>query len=164
MRLAENTGRKNYAKNRHLCTITQLCWAISSQLSHLLTIGKNLLNSNISSRSRYNMANFGPLTAEIGSGVWSTPAHFNRFRVMASLLQRGRSTDINQILYDVWPSPRLVHHIYIVYQNIHLRVWPPHERQPKFATCYKEWKYRTSTEGATYIWLGDHHVGHRSTF
>ena len=26
--LAENTGCKNYAKNRHLCTIAQLCWAI----------------------------------------------------------------------------------------------------------------------------------------
>jgi len=27
-RLAENTGRKNYAKNRHLRTIAQLCPAI----------------------------------------------------------------------------------------------------------------------------------------
>jgi len=30
--------------------------------------------------------NFGPLTAEIGSGVWGTPAIFNWFRVFASLL------------------------------------------------------------------------------
>jgi len=30
MRLAENTGRKNYAKNHRLRTIAQLCWAISS--------------------------------------------------------------------------------------------------------------------------------------
>jgi len=28
LRLAENTGRKNYAKNRHLLTIAQLCRAI----------------------------------------------------------------------------------------------------------------------------------------
>jgi len=28
MRLAENTGRKNYAKNRHLRTIAQLCHAV----------------------------------------------------------------------------------------------------------------------------------------
>jgi len=34
---------------------------------------KNLLNSNISSTCPHNMANFGPLTAEIGSGVWDTP-------------------------------------------------------------------------------------------
>jgi len=39
-RLAENTGRKNYAKNRHLRTIAQLCTAISSQVRHISTIGK----------------------------------------------------------------------------------------------------------------------------
>jgi len=32
MRLAENTGRKKVAKNRHLGAIAQLCRAISSQL------------------------------------------------------------------------------------------------------------------------------------
>jgi len=37
--LAENTGRKNDAKNRHLGTIPQLCRAISSQLRHVSTIG-----------------------------------------------------------------------------------------------------------------------------
>jgi len=41
--LAENTGRKNDAKNRHLGTIAQLYWAISSQLRHVLTIGKKLV-------------------------------------------------------------------------------------------------------------------------
>jgi len=34
-RLAENTGRNN----RHFGTITQLCWAVSSQLRHVSTIG-----------------------------------------------------------------------------------------------------------------------------
>ena len=37
--LAENTARKNDAKNRHLGTIPQLCRAISSQLRHVSTIG-----------------------------------------------------------------------------------------------------------------------------
>jgi len=32
------------------------------------------------------MANFGPLMAEISSGVCGTPASFNRFRVLAALL------------------------------------------------------------------------------
>jgi len=32
------------------------------------------------------MANFGQLTAEIGSGVWGTPANVNGFRVLAALL------------------------------------------------------------------------------
>jgi len=67
--LAENTGRKRSPKNRHLHTIAQLCQAISSQLRHVST---NLLSSNISSTCLLNMVNFGPLAAEIGSGVCST--------------------------------------------------------------------------------------------
>jgi len=47
----------------------------------------------------------GPLTAEIGSGVWGTPANFNEFCVLASLLHWRRLTDVNQTLPDVWPSP-----------------------------------------------------------
>jgi len=42
-RLAENTGRKNYAKNGHLRTIAPLCRAISSQLRHVSTIGKKFV-------------------------------------------------------------------------------------------------------------------------
>ena len=37
-RLAGNTGGKSDAKNRHLCTIAQLCGAISSQLRHVAKI------------------------------------------------------------------------------------------------------------------------------
>jgi len=37
-------------------------------------------------------------------------------------------------------------------------------RQPNFVAWYKEWNYGTFTEGATYIWQGGHHVGHRPTF
>ena len=69
-RLAENTGRKNYAKNRLLRTVAQLCRAIYSQLRHISTIEMRLLNSNISSTCTHNMVNFRPLAAEIGSGVW----------------------------------------------------------------------------------------------
>ena len=32
------------------------------------------------------MVNFGPQAAEIGPVVWSTPANFNGFRVLAALL------------------------------------------------------------------------------
>jgi len=32
------------------------------------------------------MVNFGPLTAEISSGVWGTPVNFNGFRVLVALL------------------------------------------------------------------------------
>jgi len=54
-----------------------------------------------------------PLAAEISLPVWGTPANFNGFRVLASLMQRRRSAEVNQTLHDVWPSPALVRYIYI---------------------------------------------------
>jgi len=50
-----------------------------------------------------------PLTAEIGWWVWGTPANFNGFCVLASFLHRRLSTEVNQTLHNVWPSPALVH-------------------------------------------------------
>jgi len=95
-RLAENTGRKNDAKTRHLGTIAQLCRAIPSQLRHASTIRKKLLNSNISPTCPYNMVNFGPLAAEIVSLVWCTPANFNGFRFLAALLHARYSSSGRQ--------------------------------------------------------------------
>jgi len=135
----------------------------------------------------HNMANFGPLAAEIGSGVWGTPANFNGFCVLPSLLQRRSSPEANQTLHDVWPSPGLVHCIHFS------RLWPPdgilpgakftlrpslafsytgsvaarHSssgRESNFAAWYKEWNCGTFVEGATYIRQGSHHVWHRPTF
>jgi len=98
---------------RRLGNIAQLCRAISSQLRHISAIEKILLNSNISLTCPYNMVNFGLLAAEIVSLVCGTPANFNGFRVLAALLQRRRSTEANQTLHDVWPSPARLHYIYI---------------------------------------------------
>jgi len=61
---------------------------------------KMFSNRPTSSTCPHNMANFGPLTAEIGSGVWDTPANFNGFRVFASLLQPRRSPEANQTLHE----------------------------------------------------------------
>jgi len=72
----------------------------------------------------HNVANLGPLRADIGLPVWGTPANFNRFHVLASLLsayrlstyrrytnnyiylsiyvlQRRRSPDANQTLHNL---------------------------------------------------------------
>ena len=94
MQLAANTGRTFATKAR-----------IDNRK-------KNLSNSNISPMCPHNMANFGPLAAEIGSVVWGTPANFNGFRILASLLQQRRSMEANQTLHDVRPSPGLVHYVY----------------------------------------------------
>jgi len=56
---------------------------------------------------------YGEVMAEIGLPVWGTPANFNGFRVLASLLQRRRSSEANQTLHNVWPSPEQVHYTYI---------------------------------------------------
>jgi len=151
------------------------------------TIGKNLLNSNISSTCSHNMPNFGLLTAEICWRVWGTPANFNRFRVLASLLHRCRSTEVNKTLQNVWPSPGLVHYIYIFgdsctrteFCQVPNSLCPSiafsyignvtarhlsSGRQPNFVTWYKQWNYGTFAEGPTCIRLGGHHDGHRPTF
>ena len=60
--------------------------------------------------SQYGELSFGPLTAEIGSGVGGTPANFNGFRMLALLLHPRRSTEVNQTLHDVWPSPGLLYY------------------------------------------------------
>jgi len=86
------------SKNRHLCTIAQLCLAISSQLRHASTIRKNFLNSNTSSTRAQNMVNFGLLTAEICWRVWGTPANFYGFRVSAALLHGTLVVGVSQTL------------------------------------------------------------------
>jgi len=59
------------------------------------------------------MVNFGPLTTEICWRVRGTPANFNGFCVLASLLHQRRSMEVNQTLHNVWPSPWLVQYMYI---------------------------------------------------
>jgi len=123
--LAENTGRKNVAKNRHLGTIPQLCQAISSQLRHVSTIGKNLLSSNICSRCPHNIVNFGLLVAEIVSGVWGTPATFNGFRVFAALLHGSQVVSVSQTLQR-WTEGAT----YVRQGDHHVGHWPT------FLVCY----------------------------
>jgi len=44
------------------------------------------------------MVNFSPVTAEIRSGVWGTPANFNGFRVLAALLHGTLVVGVSQTL------------------------------------------------------------------
>ena len=82
-RLAGNTGRKKLPSGHHR---TNLLGYIFATKAHIDNWKKNLLSSNISSRCPHYMVNFDPLTAEIGSGVWGTPANFIGFRILAALL------------------------------------------------------------------------------
>jgi len=96
--LAGNAGPKKSPKIRHLGTMAQFCRAISSQLRHMWTLRKNLLNSNVFPTCPYNMVDFGPLAAEIVSLVWGTSANVNGFRVLAALLHGTLVVGISQTL------------------------------------------------------------------
>jgi len=137
----------------------------------------------MSSTCSHNMANFGPLTAEICWRVWGTLANFNGFRVMPSLLQRGRSPEANKLCmmfgcllgcYTIYtfsgalapdrilPGAKFTLRPSLAFSYIS-SVTARHSssgRQPNFAAWYKEWKYGTFEEDATYIRQGGHHVGH----
>jgi len=118
----------------------------------------------------------------------------HRFRVFASLMHRRRSTEVNQTLHDVWPSPALVHYIYIfggsclVTEFCQVHISPCVQvlrspilasllhstralgRQPNFAAWYK----RNGTTELSLLVIfnrgrhlyseGGHHVGHMLIF
>jgi len=175
------TGRKNDAKNRHLGTIAQLSRAVSSQLRHVSTIAKKLAKQQY--LLHIMVPQYGelrPTAAEIDWRVWGTPATFNGLRVLASLMQRRRSTEANQTLHDVWPSPGLVDYLYTfggccpvtvfchlqnslcVLQVLHTPILAAllhGTRAVGASQTLRRWAH-----GATYIQQGNHHVGHWPTF
>ena len=112
-RLAESIGRKTIVKNspsgHHRTTLSDYIFTTKTHIDNR----KKLVKQRYLPTCPHNMANVSPLAAEISSLVWGTPADFIGFRVLASLLQRRRSTEANQTLHDVWPSPGLLHYIYI---------------------------------------------------
>ena len=110
------------------------------------------------------MINFGPLTAEIGWRVCGTPADFNGFRILASLPHRRHWTEVNQTLHDVWPSPALVHCIYIFACSCPIQIQPTHqyrqdqgngERRHSVSYTHSEWTIGTG-EYVPISWVSDY--------
>ena len=90
-RLAENTGRRNVAKNRHLGTIAQLCRAISSQLRHVSTSGKKLV------KQQYVLqmySEYGELRPTNGS--LEHPCKFQRVSRLGSVTARHLVVGVSQ--------------------------------------------------------------------
>jgi len=114
-RLAENTGCKKSPKIRHLVTMAQVCWIVSSQLfiRHVSTIRKKLVKQQYLLHMSSEYGGLRPINGLDRFGSLGTPANFNGFRVLASLLQRRRSSEANQTLHDVWPSPSWAVTLYI---------------------------------------------------
>jgi len=134
------------------------------------------------------LVNFGPLTAEIRWQVWGTPANFKGgsrlgFVSAPTSLNGGQPNFVRSLAVSC-TGMLYIHFWGLVPPNGILRtakftlrpslaisyigsVTARHlssGRQPKFAAWYKEWNYGTFADGATYIWQGGHHVGHRPTF
>ena len=172
-RLAGNTGRK----------ITQkiaIC-APSHNFVELFLCNecmyrqpkRNLLNSNISPTCSHNIVNFGPLTAEICSGVrapqristgfaswfcyYSDVAHRTPTWAGTLYIHFGGSCPLTEFCY-VQNSLAFSYIVSVTARH------SSSGRQPNFAAWYKEWNYGTFAEGATYSWLGSHHIGHRPIF
>jgi len=143
--------RKKSPTVSHRTTLFSYIFATKAYINNR----KTPLNNNISSTRPHNMVNFGKRTAEICWQVWGTPANFNGFHVLASLLHRRRSTEVNQTLHDVWPwllppygilpGAKFTVRPSLAFCNI-ASVNARHSssgRQPKFAQWYKEWNYGT---------------------
>jgi len=149
---------------------------------------KNLLNSiSPPCTHPHNTANFGPLTAEIGLPVWGTPANFNGFRVLPSLLQQRRSPETIDICTMFGRVSWAGAHTYIfggsclltefcLVQNL---LYVQVLRSPILTALLYDttaagvrqtlrrgtrMNYRTFAESATYIRLGGHNFRHRLTF
>jgi len=103
--LIENTGRKKNCQKYVICTPSHnfvrlyLCnEGMYRQSEKKLVKQQYLLHMS---------SQYGPLAAEIGCWVWGTPANFSGFRILALLLHRHRSPEVNQSLHSVWPCSRL---------------------------------------------------------
>jgi len=109
--LAGNTGRKNDAKiaicTYHRTTLTGYIFA-SSQLRHVSTIGKkNLLNSNIMSLQ------YGELRSTSGWDRFVSLEHPSKFQRVSRLGFVTAATVLSGSQPN-WPSPGLLHYIYIL--------------------------------------------------
>jgi len=77
--LAGYTGLKNDAKSRHLHTIVQLCWAVSSQLRNVSTIRKKLVKQQYVPHMPSQYGKRRPTNGRDRFRSLGTPANFNRF-------------------------------------------------------------------------------------
>ena len=81
-RLAANTGCIKSPSGHHRTTLSGQIFATKACIDNR----KKTCQAAIPPTCPDDMVNFGPLTAEIGSGVLGTPTNFNGFCVLAALL------------------------------------------------------------------------------
>jgi len=95
---AANTGSKKVAKDCHLRTIAQLCWAISSQLRHIPTIRKKRVKQHYLLQMS---PQYGELRHTIGRDRLTSlgyPCKFQRLSRLGSVTARHVVVCVSQTL------------------------------------------------------------------
>jgi len=109
-RLAESTGHKNYAKIAicdHRTTLSDYIFATEACIDNR----KKLVEQQYLLHMSAQYGELRPTNSRDRLASLGTPANFNGFRVLASLLHRRSSTEVTQTSHDVWSSPAgLVHY------------------------------------------------------
>ena len=123
--LARNTGHRNDAKNRHLCTIAQLCQAESSQLRHVSTIGKKIVKHQYLLHMSSQYGELRPTNGWYRFGCFWHPSKFQRLSRLGGVTARysgsGRQPNFAALnrgrhLYSAGrPSHWALAHILVVY-------------------------------------------------
>jgi len=91
--LAENTGCKNDAKNRHLGSIPQLCRAISSQLRHVSTVGIKLVKQQYLLHMSPQYGELRPTSFWHCFGSLGHPSYFQQLPRLGSVTARQSSSE-----------------------------------------------------------------------
>jgi len=180
--LAENTGRKSDTK------IAQICPAVSSQLRHISTIGKKLVKQQYLFHMSLQYGERRPTNGGDRLGSLGHPSKFQRISSLAFVTVEtsltGGQPNFARCLAVSWAGTLYIHFRRFLTPDgilpgakFTLRpslafsyigsVTARHSSsrcQPNFAAWYKGWNYGTLADGATYVRLGVHHVGHRPTF
>ena len=186
MRLVENTGRKKSPKIRYLGTIAQIYRAVSSQLRHISTFTKKHVEQQYliyvltiwrtSAHQRLRLVRKFEASQQISTGFssWlrycSDVAHRRPTKLCTMF---GRLLGCYTI-YTFWRLLLLTDFCQ-VQSSLYVQLLrstiltallhgTPAAGVSQSAAWYTEWNYGTFAQGATYIWLGGHHVGHRPTF
>jgi len=130
MRLAGNTGRKNDAKSRHLRTIAQICWAESSQLRHISTIGKKLVKQQYHPDMSLQYGELQPISGWDHFVSLGYPIKFQRLSRLGIVTARhsgtGRQPNFAALnrgrhLYSAgWPSRWALAHILVGHSTYRL--------------------------------------------
>jgi len=154
--LAENMGCKKIPMGAR-CTIAQLCWAISSQLRHISTTWKKLVKQQylIDMSSHY-----GELQPTNGWDRLASLGHPSKFQ---PVLRLGFSTAPTLFVRG---QPNFAWCLAVSWAGtLYIHFFGGGGSCPLTEFCqvqrFSQFDQQHSTECATYIRLGDHHVWHR---